>query len=592
MSLSIVPLNVNMEINPLINYDELNTYNTVRCPKSILAQAYPSSSLSDSNFVVNIIPSSLNTVLSRKMYIKVTFIVPIVTSAGTLIENLYKDIPTLFIPRANPVSSVTSSLQLQLGTTVITQTINRYVDVLTRQYLDPENYNANLSTSPSQPDAYGKIASGTLAENETFKYKNPFGQFKDIVGNGTINRGSFPFTVVPVSTNNWNLVYEFCEPIYLSPLLYDKIYDEAKGLTQVTQYVLTYNLSNLSRAFLFADGTLTSPLFTATVTKANIKIDKAEALCSFANLPDILPLPTTIVYNYNALLWNSAIQSSAAADATVFNATVQTFVLNSIPSKILIWAKRSNGDLFGSDGHKYMDSYAYITKLSATIDNTSGIFASYTPFQLYSILGAANGYKGSWKEWSEITGSIITIDFNKNLGLSSNQAPGLTGQFSIQFSVDFKNLYKNAAGTAGVASSFELDYLVIYGNTMTIQNSNIQLSSGPLAPLDVISSESSGQSHMDHGRLYGGSFWGDVFEGAKRIPSFVSNLLSKSDKILKNIPALKQYAPQLEQIKGYANAAESVKDAFEGSGGGVTAGGVTGGKKMSKKQIKRQMEKY
>ncbi|MCX6180287.1 MAG: hypothetical protein NT163_13165 [Chlorobiales bacterium] len=110
-----------------------------------------------------------------------------------------------------------------------------------------------------------------------------------------------------------------------------------------------------------------------------------------------------------------------------------------------------------------------ITNISLNFDNFSGLLANHTPFQLYK-MSVDNGLDMDWNLWSgqvnaELSGAADTglagtlggvvgsaggalvLRPGRDFALQAGQAPGLVGNFTVQFSLNVQN---NTGYTGGV----------------------------------------------------------------------------------------------------------------------------------------------
>ena len=149
-------------------------------------------------------------------------------------------------------------------------------------------------------------------------------------------------------------------------------------------------------------------------------------------------------YNYST---SQTIQSGESALLTFNN--VQ---LGSIPSKILIYAKKPN--LTTYDSNFFMP----ITGAAFNFANRSGVLSSATQVDLYN-MSVKNGLQMNYYEFSgsgvsndfmgdpvlvPTTGGILVVDPAIDLSIASEYTNMSKGQFNMQFQITVKNQTKEA----------------------------------------------------------------------------------------------------------------------------------------------------
>jgi len=135
--------------------------------------------------------------------------------------------------------------------------------------------------------------------------------------------------------------------------------------------------------------------------------------------------------------------------------TSQTITLPNIPDLLLIYAKPStyadatNGDWVFP-----------IKSISINFDNFSGLLANHTQYELYK-MSVNNGIDMDWSEWSGqgtqapsltalagtvssggivgLVGGPLVLRPGRDFALQAGQAPGLVGNFTLQFQISLVN---------------------------------------------------------------------------------------------------------------------------------------------------------
>ena len=76
------------------------------------------------------------------------------------------------------------------------------------------------------------------------------------------------------------------------------------------------------------------------------------------------------------------------------------------------------------------DNFASIENVSINFSGVSGILASAQHYELYR-LSVDNGLKMTYSQWRHYTGSVLCLDFAKNMGLRPNQCVSMLGTYDL-----------------------------------------------------------------------------------------------------------------------------------------------------------------
>jgi len=246
-----------------------------------------------------------------------------------------------------------------------------------------------------------------------------------------------------------------CEPLlFLSPFIsgLSKSHASFLGLNTLN---LTLNLGDATRVMSNASYATHATVSTKTISNVTfVKGNASRLLMNFLDIPYQLMAkvePKNVVnynqymsYNYNT---SQTIQPGASAQLTFNN--VQ---LGSIPSKILIYAKKPNLDTY--------DSNFFLPIIGSTFNfaNRSGVLSSASQVDLYN-MSVKNGLQMNYYEFSgsgvsndldgnpvivPTTGSILVVDPAIDLSIAAEYTNMSKGQFNMQFSITVKNQTKEA----------------------------------------------------------------------------------------------------------------------------------------------------
>jgi hypothetical protein len=136
----------------------------------------------------------------------------------------------------------------------------------------------------------------------------------------------------------------------------------------------------------------------------------------------------------------SLVEGTVGKVATISS---QTITLPSIPDLLLIYVKPQT----------YPDSTLGdfslpVAKISLQFDNFSGLLSNHSAYELYK-MSVNNGLEMTWDEWSgsawangsktALVGGPLVLRPGRDFALSSGQASGLVGNFTLQFDLTVDN---------------------------------------------------------------------------------------------------------------------------------------------------------
>jgi len=200
-----------------------------------------------------------------------------------------------------------------------------------------------------------------------------------------------------------------------------------------------------------------------------------------------------------------------AATTTLLTASTplqsQTITLPNIPDYLVIYVKPSSY-IDASSG----DWTLPITSISLNFDNFSGLMSTMTQEQLYQ-LSVRNGVDMDWSEWSGLgqvppasynavlppaqpvgggmvglTGGPLVLRPGRDFALQAGQAPGLVGNFTLQFTIGVQNFTGVAWDGSGPANPLMNIFTVPISSGFfeTIKGSS-RIIKGVLTEQDVLS---------------------------------------------------------------------------------------------------------
>jgi hypothetical protein len=145
----------------------------------------------------------------------------------------------------------------------------------------------------------------------------------------------------------------------------------------------------------------------------------------------------------------TAVDSSSGYAATGTQLISQTITLPNIPDYLVIYVKPKSYS--AAEG----DWSLPITNISLNFDNFSGLLSTISQEQLYQ-MSVHNGVDMDWSEWSGLgavplsgvggiggwtglVGGPLVLRPGRDFALQAGQAPGLVGNFTLQFNLQVQN---------------------------------------------------------------------------------------------------------------------------------------------------------
>lgn len=350
-------------------------------------------------------------------------------------------------PRAFPIASVIDTLNVTFNNiTISSQYRDIFPDLLhiAVSNEDEQNYYSMTASMTDKCQRYIELADSTL---------NPLGGYSNNGIPRQTKRGAFPVKFV---TNNRTTAEFYCffvEPFFMSPFTFQG--KEEPGFFGIQTMDFNFNMGDLTRALSLS--TVPGRIITSVAaTMQNItQLEGGELKPTLffkiltPKMPSKLSMITYKPYFQTDKYITEIGNVTAGNTTTVFSLT-QT--LNQIPGQMVIYLKRN----IATRTPFTTDTYARIKALNLTWNNVTGNFGSWSERDLF-LMSKKNGSSITWDQWrgpgaysvplvpaqfKEVSGvgSILIIRVGQDLGLGKLEAPGVAGQYQIQFSVTFENI--------------------------------------------------------------------------------------------------------------------------------------------------------
>jgi hypothetical protein len=610
MSRAIDPITSVKAIDPRVNFTQpsylIQQGAAQSTAKRIIALSY-----NDSVITFSCPPPNQRIAVDRKVFIGL----PIrLTFTGTAVGPTLLQPGSNDAPRSYGMSKVCSNIQVVLNNTTISSNVSDYIDAVLHYNNELKTRQFELSGTPTMLDtmqdyaqyaaAFAPIPPAGPGAGSVFPGSRPLGSARNPLANYGENstenaRGGFT-TYRVVSDNGAVAVVDvlFYEPLFISPLMFGE--HDAMGLYGIQTFDITLNLGDLSRAWSHSALGENITSCVGSITSANVfgqptayfnyltpQMDQNLSPNGIYTYPyySIDRFPTTVG---TLLPYNSVDVSS------------NNLQLNSIPRRIYIYARRANSNL----SFRTTDTYARIDRMSVNFNNKSGLLSGADSHSLYQT-SVRNGLCSSWDQWNTYQGSIMCIDFARDMSLSPIEVPGVQNQYQFQVDVTITNLHPSET------IPFQLWIVVVSEGSIINDNGNMTPQIGIVAPEEVLTDPSIRQTDYYLATMgatfYGGSFMDTVKKygfktlrgvnaalpalkaAAPFLPGgpIVSSALGLAEKYIPQLLALGVSKEKAEEIVGSGVGEAELRRMIRGAG--VVGSGVMGGRAASRSRMSRRL---
>ncbi len=502
-----------LKLPPVVDFIQKPIVLIEKGVQSFMPNQLTATSVSNNNIIWNIIPSSFDALIDKRWCaeIDVTFTIVSPDYGQPLYNSFLTGLASL---RAYPLNNCISNVNLSINNiSTFQQQTNLMIQAAQRINEFQDQINGQLSTAPSQPDTvynYNLYSTGTI--NAMRGYADS--SFHDF------GRGAYqPYSVSSTSSHTaLTIAYKFAEYISCPMLLMAG--EAEQGLTKNTQLQLQLQLANLTNMLSYNATSL------GAWTSVAANINSATLLFNQYNGDIFTRVPEVLTYPYKV---PSNVYTTAIGNVTggsTFSVQAQNIQLTSLPNKCYMWVGRANS----TRDYTTSDSFANITSLSVQFDNRSGLLSSASDKQLYQI-SRDNGLQMSWPQWKSFVGSVMVIDFSKDLGLSSDVAPGVSN-FASNFSCQITGVNLDPS----VTWNMQLNIVFVSDAVMTVSNSNAITQQSMFTREDVLRAKEFPQVPNDKQRpQIGSGFLSDVHDFVKK-NKLVSGVLNVGKTVASAIP--------------------------------------------------------
>jgi len=450
--------------------------------------------------------------------------------------------------RQFPLASITDVITVQINGETLSQNTSDFNNAMLCFGNIPEDRNGAISTSPGMPDQFQQYNNWTTLGSA----RNPLADYGE--NSAEMSRGGFPVVVAP---GGLSFTCEITEPLFLSPF--------SNGLTDEEAFC-NINQLNISLRFVqLVNRVLCHSSAGNAITAVSVSFTQAPELLINYITPQITqPLPTVQTVSYSKL------QQYIKPITGFVQGTSQTVIsdsikLSMIPSHIYLFVRHARS----ASNYLVSDSYAKLSNINVLWNNQSGLLATASDQELYSITHRA-GSNLSWAQYSKYRGSVFCVTMGDDIGLQANETPGCAGQYTISVQA--------TATCLGGTGDYEYFLVMDMPGTTSVYENGCRSSIGNYSESMVLAAHQSSES-MDHQvftALHGGgrSVRGGAF--GSRFKSFIHRVSGGIQKAAQFAqPFVDKVAPEYSQlVRGVGSVAGEV--------GNLTAGSRTSGGRLSR----------
>ena len=450
--------------------------------------------------------------------------------------------------RQFPLSSITDVITCQINGETLSQNTADINNAMLCFGNTAEDRNGAISTSPGMPDQYQQYSNWTTLGSA----RNPLADYGE--NSAEMSRGGFPVVIAP---GGLSFTCEITEALFLSPF--------TNGLSDEEAFC-NINQLNISLRFVqLINRVLCHSTAGNAITSVAVSFTQApELLVNFITPQITMPLPTVQTVSYSKLQQyvkpiTNFIQGSSQ---TVISDTIK---LSMIPSHIYVFVRHARS----ASNYLVSDSYAKLSSINVLWNNQSGLLATASDQELYSITHRA-GSNLSWAQYSKYRGSVFCVTVGDDLGLQANECPGVAGQYTVSITA--------TATCLGGTGDYEYFLVMDMPGTTSVYENGARSSIGNYSESMVFAAHQSAES-MDHQvyvALHGGgrSVRGGAF--GSRFKSFIHKVSSGIGKAAQfAAPLVDKLAPQYSGlVRGVGSVANEVA--------GLTGGARTSGGRLSR----------
>ena len=443
--------------------------------------------------------------------------------------------------RQFPLSAITDVVTMQINGETVSQNTADLIAAMNCYHNDTYDRNRAVSTSPAMPDQYQKYSDWQLYGSA----RNPLADYGE--NSSEMSRGGFPITIAP---DGLSFRCELTEPLFLSPFLSGQ--DEDEGMVNINQLNLSLRWVQLTSRVLCHSSAGNA------ITAVSASFYQApEVLVNYISPMITYPLPTVQTFPYSKLQQYIKPVGNfvAGSSQTLISDSIK---LSLIPHRMYAYVRHARS----SSDYTVADSFAKISRMSVLWNNQSGLLSTASEQELFDI-SSRNDSNLSYPQWDKYRGSVMCVEFGKDIGIQANESSGVAGQYTIQVQIEATNLDDTG--------DYEFFLIMDQPGTFSVFENGARASIGNFSESMVLSAQQgdSESSHAVYTALHGGRLNGRFMRGFKNFVHRFSSGLGDVAKMAS--PIVSALAPELAPALGLVQ--QIAPQVAAASGSGRTTGG-------------------
>lgn len=527
MSFSLLPLDIVNEVPQEFDLKEKRMYSVLNGPQEFTAKTFTTQSYSTTSMSFTADPPSENDIIYPVFWKEVEFSVSALLTNTDAAHSYYgftfsetnavgKDISHFLVPRAFPLSQIIATESVSLNGAQFTTNLNEYNNAFIRYCNDIHDRSGKYSLAPSMLDELHLYSDADLTFRDPFaRYSDSFIRDSRSAFSGNNYAASDAEIIANGAPKTLTFTFKVSEPCFVSPFWYQK-----KGITQIKS--LSYNavFSDINRAVSLGVIKAVDPTKYA-ISNIAVSITSAKLKFYYATPKLLDKIPKQLTYAYQEIQVYKTTAAGLAAGASV-DVVAPSINLSAIPRRVIIWAEENRQDRQGNAVAivgKTDTLKAAITAINLSFGNRSGLFSSASQQDLYYI-AKKNGLDMTYSQYSKYVGSVLALDFGRDIGLPTDLSVGTLANPQFGVTVSIKNV---SAATV----NFEVKYAIIYDGCMTIVNGSVNRQLGILSQNDVLEAQLKSQEIVSDEQcenLFGGRIAGNPLALLGMLPGIISGI--------------------------------------------------------------------
>lgn len=573
-------VDLKIAIDPRINATDRKTYVINKGARNVSQTVYVSNNVSQSSISFTCPPPSPLVFVDREVLLSMTIPFTFTRTGGTtpifggsgVTDQI--SVGRFISSQSFPLHNLIQTLSVKINNASISQQVSDFIDPLLRYNSDTRELlysNSSTPTLQDQAQTYSELANSS---------RNPLTSYDDSTPNANDKRGSF-LRVIQNDNNIGVFILEVTEPLIISPLLWNRKKEFSEGLFGVQNFDVTLSLNDAVQRCLSIDTTNFN--MTGITPSYNLSAGSQNLAFTYLTPPENLKVPSTNVYQYAEINRYTSNISGVLTAGQSLQYTAQAVTLNYIPRRIYMYARQT-------PSYDKPLTYLNISGLSINFNNVTGILSSCNSQMLHRI-SLANGCNLSALQWDKYVGSVMCVQFDRDISLQMNDFIGKNGQYNFQPTLQLKNI------SSQTVSNLQFFIVVVGDGLATISGQSMSLRSGVLDDTSIFGKRLEELPLINYEQslinrdFTGGSFISKTKDMLKKGAQAVEKYMPKA------VDAVKKYGPSV--VSGISKALplllalgydeETCKQMIrDGSANyvleanGLTGGGLTGGKMANK----------